>query len=113
MGPATLLRDRHCQCHTGHHHRRPCCSDIAVFRPVLVLVEFRQDSRLLGLLPIMRSDRTICPEARVQSDRLRTSNRFVAWNVGTIVTVDPGDCENHFLVSARRCAGGFVIILNL
>jgi hypothetical protein len=45
-------------------------------------------------------------------NRLRTSNRFVAWNAGTIVTVDPGDCENHFLVSARRCAGGFVIILN-
>jgi len=52
VGPTTLLRGRLWRSHTGHHHGRHCCTDVAVYRRVLVLVKFVQDSRLLGLLPI-------------------------------------------------------------
>jgi hypothetical protein len=69
VGSATLLWGRLRRCHTGRRHGRYGCADIAVYRRLLVLVHFVQDSRLLGLLPIVRPVRTICLEARVQSDR--------------------------------------------
>src|SRR5262249_38218375 len=42
------LWDRLSRCHPGRRHRRHCCADVTVYRPVLVLVEFLPDYSILN-----------------------------------------------------------------
>jgi hypothetical protein len=98
VGPATLLRDRHCQGHAGHRHRRACCADIAVFRPVLVLGEFRQESRLLGLLPIVRPapDRAVL-QVRLWRTRIGLISPIECAIAGRITQIPKFDWRPGFL----------------
>jgi hypothetical protein len=76
VGSAALLREPLRRRRTRQRCCRQCRADVTVGGPVLVLVEFRAHPRLLGLLPIARSDRTVWCWLRTGAASHRHSEYF-------------------------------------